>query len=116
MTEPKRDEEPESTELPEREETATRVLRTFLEEPMLWPVGLVLFLCASSFGALILVFAIRLRTLPAGIALLLVIFLTVWNLDGDIRQRRLRPTSAVVLAIWAGSAVVGVVLDRLGAL
>jgi hypothetical protein len=97
------------------EDHATRVLRIFIEEPMLWPVGLVVLLCASSFGAFILVFAIRLRSLGAGLALLVLIFLTVWKLDADIRARRLRPTSVLLLGLWAGSAVVGVALEWLGA-
>lgn len=106
---------PEPPERPSAEDRATRILRTFFHEPTLWPVGLVLFLSASSFGALILVFAIRLRGLAAGAALLVLIFLTVWQLDPDIRARRLRPTSALLLCLWAGSAVTGWALDRLGA-
>lgn len=100
---------------PEPEDRAERVIQTFLHEPMLWPVGLVLLLTFVTFGAAILLFAIKIRSLFPGIALLLLIFLTVWGLDQDIRERRLRPVSRVVLGLWAGSALVAVLLDRLGA-
>ena len=109
MTEPA-PEQPEAGE-----DRTSRVLRTFLHEPTLWPVALVVFLSASSFGALILVMAIRARALLPGVALLLLIFATVYRLEPDIRTRRLRPASAVLLAFWAGSAVVGVILSSLGA-
>ena len=99
----------------EAEDRASRVLRTFFGEPMLWPVGLVLFLSASSFGAMVLVYAIRLRGIAAGMALLVLIFMTVYRLDPDIRARKLRPSSAVLLAFWAGSAAVGFVLNSMGA-
>lgn len=112
MSDPERRPEPGE---PPSEDRANRILRSFLHEHTLWPVGLVLFLSLSSFGALILVFAIRLRGLVAGAALLALIFLTVWHLDPDIRARRLRPTSALLLALWAASAVAGWALDRLGA-
>ncbi len=98
-----------------QEDRATQVLRTFAGEPMLWPVGLVVFLCATSFGALILVMAIRARELLPGIGLLLLIFLTVYRLEPDIRSRSLRPTSILLLAFWAGSALVGFILSSLGA-
>lgn len=101
---------------PAPDDRAEHVLRTFLEEPMLWPVALVVFLTAITFGAAILVFAIRLRGLVAGAALLGLIFLSVWGLDQDIRERRLRPTSRVVLGLWVGSGLAAVALDWLGAL
>lgn len=83
---------------------------------MLWPVGLVVALTFVTFGAAILVYALRLQAIVAGIALLLMIFGTVWGLDQDVRSRRLRPRSAVILGLWIGSAIVAFVLDRLGAL
>jgi len=107
---------PGKSEQPNDEEDgAARVLRTFLGEPMLWPVGLVVLLTLVTFGAAILVFAIRVRSLFPGIALLLLIFLTVWGLDRDIRERRLRPVSRLVLGLWAGSALAAVALEWLGA-
>lgn len=111
------DEEPDRDDAGEdqAEDRASQVLRTFLGEPMLWPVGLVLFLSTSSFGALVLVYAIRLRGIAAGMALLLLIFMTVYRLDPDIRARKLRPSSAVLLAFWAGSTIVAFVLNSLGA-
>ena len=100
---------------PQREDRAANVLRTFLEEPMLWPVGLVVILTAITFGACVLVFAVRVRSLFAGIALLLLVFVSVYALDADVRQRRLRPASWLLLGIWAGSALAAVGLEWLGA-
>lgn len=100
---------------PSDDDRAERVIRTFLEEPMLWPVGLVVMLTLMTFGAAILVFAIRLRGLMAGIALLILIFLTVWGFDQDIRERRLRPVNRLVLGLWAGSALAAFALEWLGA-
>jgi hypothetical protein len=113
MTEPADDGAAESA--PEPEDRVHRVLRTFAEEPMLWPVGLVVFLSAISFGALILVMAVRARSFLAGVALLLLVFLTVYRLDPDIRAKRLRPASRLLLAYWVGSAAVGALLSWLGA-
>jgi hypothetical protein len=97
------------------EDRASRVLRTFAEEPTLWPVAVVVFLSAISFGSLILVMAIRARSLVAGLALLMLIFLTVYRLDPDIRAKRLRPMSVALVAFWIGSASVGALLAWLGA-
>ena len=100
---------------PSGEDRAERVLQVFLEEPMLWPVGLVVCLTVVTFGAAILVFAIRMRGLVAGAALLMLIFVSVWGLDRDIRERRLRPASRLVLALWVGSGLAAVGLEWLGA-
>ena len=97
------------------DDRVSRVLHVFLQEPMLWPVGLVLLLSAASFGSLILVYAIRLRGIAAGIALLLLLFVTVYRLDPDIRAKRLRPASALLLAFWVASALIAFLLDQLGA-
>ena len=101
---------------PQDESRHEQVIRTFVDEPMLWPVAIVLVLTVVTFGAAILVFAIRLRSLFACIALLLLIFMTVWGLEQDFRERRLRPASRVVLGLWGGSALAAVGLEWLGAL
>ena len=43
------------------ESRVERVLETFLDEPMLWPVAAVVLLTAMTFGAAILLFALRVR-------------------------------------------------------
>ena len=101
---------------PKPEDRFERVLETFLGEPMLWPVAAVVLLTTMTFGAAILLFALRVRAVIPGIALLVLIFLTVWGLDQDIRKRRLRPANRVVLGLWLGSAVGAVGLEWLGAL
>ena len=101
---------------PKPEDRVERVLETFLGEPMLWPVAAVVLLTAMTFGAEILLFALRVRAVIPGIALLVLIFLTLWGLAQDIRKRRLRPANRVVLGVWLGSAVGAVGLEWLGAL
>ena len=104
-----------SREPPSSEDRAEQVLRVFLEEPMLWPVGLVVCLTFVTFGGVILLFAIRLRGWLAGGALLLLIFLSVLGLDRDIRERRLRPASRLVIGLWLGSGLAAVALEWLAA-
>ncbi len=92
------------------------VLAVVREEPLLWPVAGVACLVVCTFGAAILVFALRLRSLVSGAALLLLIFVTVWGLDVDFRERRLRPRSRLLLGLWLGSGLLAVGLEWLGAL
>ncbi len=117
MTEPPHDgdETPAARSPDEAPDRTTRVLRIFLTEPMLWPVGVVLFLSGISFGALILLYALQMRGLAAGAALLVLIFGTVRSLGPDLQARRLSPASALLLAFWLGSAGVGAILMALGA-
>ena len=96
------------------EDRVERVLRAFREESLLWPVAAVVLLTAMTFGAAILLYAVRLRAILPGIALLILVFLTVWGLDQDLRERRLRPVNRVVLGVWLGSAAGAVALERLG--
>ena len=48
--------------------------------------------------------------------LLFLIFVTIWGLDVDLRERRLRSRSRLVLGLWLGSGVIAVALEWLGAL
>ena len=100
---------------PKPEDRVEQVLQIFLEETLLWPVAAVVLLTAMTFGAAILLYAVRLHAIFPGIALLILIFLTVPRLARDVRERRLRPASRVVLGMWLGSAVGAVALERLGA-
>jgi hypothetical protein len=86
------------------------------QEPLLWPVATVVALVLCTFGAAILVFALRLRSPISGAMLLFLIFVTVWGVDVDIRQRRLRPQTRVVVVLWLGSGLFAVGLSWLGAL
>ena len=93
-----------------------RLVEIVREEPLLWPVATVMVLVVCTFGEAILVFAVRLRSLISGAMLLFLIFLTVWGLDVDLRERRLRPQSRLALGLWLGSGLLAVGLDWLGAL
>ena len=92
-----------------------RVVRTFVDEPMLWPVGLVVYLSLCSFGALILVYALRMRGIAASLALLLLIFMTVYRLDTDRKAGKLSPGGGLLIAFWAGSALEAFALGSIGA-
>ena len=91
------------------------VLAVVREEPLLWPVAAVACLVVCTFGAAILVFALRLRSAVSGGLLLLGIAVTVWGLEVDLRERRLRPQSQLVLLLWLGSGLEAVGLAWLGA-
>jgi uncharacterized membrane protein YhaH (DUF805 family) len=96
------------------EDPIEKVVRIALGEPLLWPVALTGLLMLTTFGAWILVFALRVRGLLAGAILLLLIFLTVYGIDADVRARRLGPRNRLVLLLWAGSIVEAIALDALG--
>ena len=100
---------------PKPEDRVEQVLQIFLEETLLWPVAAAVLLTAMTFGAAILLYAVRLHAILPGIALLILIFLTVSRLVRDVREQRLRRASRVVLGMWLGSAVGAVALERLGA-
>ena len=65
-----------------------RLVEIVREEPLLWLVATVMVLVVCTFGAAILVFALRLRNPISGAMLLFLNFVTEWGLDVDIRQRR----------------------------
>jgi hypothetical protein len=92
-------------------ETVTRTVR---EEPLLWPVATVAWLIFCTFGGFVLFYAVWLRSLVAGVALLFALFFTVYGFDADIRAKRLQPRSVLVLSLWIGSALAGFGLDALG--
>ena len=110
--------EPEDSSAPDPagRDPFDHVLAVVREEPLLWPVALVACLVVCTFGAAILVFALRLRSGVSGGLLLLGIVVTVWGLEVDIRERRLRPQSQLVLGLWLGSGLVAAGLAWLGAL
>jgi hypothetical protein len=111
--EPDESSAPEPADGPDPLERLAAVVR---EDPLLWPVAAVTALVVCTFGAAILIYALRLRSLISGVVLLFLIFVTVWGLDADIRERRLRPRSRLVLGLWLGSGLFAVGLDWLGAL
>lgn len=92
-----------------------QVTQTVREEPLLWPVAVVVWLVLCTFGGFLLFYAVRLRSLMAGMALIFVIFFTVWGADQDIRERKLSGKNVLVLSLWAGSALMAFALDRMGA-
>ena len=104
-TEPPGDEPPPGVE---------KVVRIVRDEPLLWPVAVASWLVVCTFGSFIVFYALFVRSLVAGVALLLAIFVTVWGADADIRERRLSLKSALVLSLWAGSLLAALGLARLG--
>ena len=90
------------------------LLERVLGQPRLWPVAAVGLLAAVAAGAVILALAVEARHFLSGIALLILLFLTVWGLEADIRTRRLRARNRVVLAVWLASTIGAIGLARLG--
>ena len=90
------------------------LLERVLGQPLLWPVAAVGLLAAVAAGAVILALAVEARDFLSGIALLILLFLTVWGLETDIRTRRLRARNRVVLAVWLASTIGAIGLAQLG--
>ena len=101
---------------PKPDSPAAGLLVRILGQPLLWPVAAVGLLAAVAAGALILALAVGARDFLSGIALLILLFLTVWGLEADIRTRRLSTRNRVVVALWLASAIGAFALEQLGAL
>jgi hypothetical protein len=106
--------EPDDLEPANADPFAT-VSRAVREEPLLWPVATASWLICCTFGAFVLFYALRVRSITAGVAMLFVLFFTVWGFDRDLRDRRLSGRNALVLSLWAGSALGAYGLELLGA-
>lgn len=109
----KKTDTPDSPE--QRDSPFLLVARAVRDDSLLWPIAAVAWLILSTFGAFVLFYAVRVRSMAAGIALLFVIFFTIYGFDRDIRARRLSAQNALVLSLWAGSALGAFALERLGA-
>lgn len=93
-----------------------RFLRPLLSDSTLWPVLIVVLAILATFFASVVLVAWRRQSLFAVAALLGLVWLTVEPLRGDLRRRRLGPTSALLLALWALVAAIVVVGARSGVL
>jgi hypothetical protein len=106
--------EPDPPQPTDADSPFTTVARTVREDPLLWPVATVSWLVCCTFGGFVLFYALRVRSLVAGVAMLFVLFFTVWGFDRDLRQRRLSPQNGLVLSLWAGSAAAATAFELLG--
>jgi hypothetical protein len=90
-----------------------RHLAVFFEDPLLWPILLILVIHAALAGALVLLWALRGASL-AGLALLAILL----TLSGDAirRARRRRRVAIGIATLWVLSALTAAVSARLGIL
>ena len=88
---------------------------SFLSEPMLWPVGIVVLLCFASFLAAVLSNALR-GALPALAALALLLLVSFRVIHLDIRARRWRGPGAFMAALWLAGIALAFALTAMGAL
>ena len=100
--------------IPNPDPPAAGLLARVLGQPRLWPVAAVGLLASVAAGAVTLALAVGERGFLSGIALLILLFLTVWGLETDIRTRHLRIRSRVVLAVWLASMLGAIGLVQLG--
>jgi len=91
-------------------------LEYVLARPLLWPLAALGLLGVVAAGAWTLALALGERDFLSGIALLILLFLTVWGLEVDIRTRRLRGRNWLVLGVWLASGIGALALEQLGAL
>jgi hypothetical protein len=85
----------------------------FFEEPALWPLVFIFVVHVALAGALVLLWALRARSL-AGLALLAV--LLVLSVDGVRRARRRRRVALWIGMLWALSGLIAVFAARFGLL
>ncbi len=88
-------------------------LREFLRDPALGPIVAVVGIIAATLGAWLLSFALQ-RNPFAMAALAILIVLSGRAVFADLRQRRLGIASAIVAALWIGSAAITAVWARIG--
>lgn len=106
---------PEAPEEPEEAPGLDRHIRPYFSDPALWPVTIVLLIVFATFGATILLTALRSRNLFAVGALLALAVATAEAVRLDLRRRRLGAASGLILGLWALSALVAAVAAWFGA-
>ena len=85
----------------------------FVEDPLLWPVLLVVIGHAVALVTPVLLLAVRDRRIPAMGALALLVGLSVSVVSGDLRRRgRPAAPSVFVLVTWALSGAAAVAAHR----
>lgn len=99
---------------PMQESALDRALLEYVRDPGLWPVLVVAVLIAATFGAALLLFALRLRNPFALAALALTIGVSLRGLEPSLRARRLRPAGAILLGLWTASGALAGGLIALG--
>jgi hypothetical protein len=92
--------EPPPAREPE-ESSLDRFLEPFFTDSGLWPTVFVAGGIVATFGAAIVLMALRARNLFALAALALLVVMSGDVLQRDLRQRRLGRASRVVLALWS---------------
>ncbi len=77
-----------------------RLLAPLFEDSPLWPLLLVGIFTVATFGAGIVTLALLERSIAAMGALALLVFLTFYGLDENIRQRRLGRVGWLAVVLW----------------
>ena len=109
MTRPARDEPPR----PPEATGLVRHINVFIEDPALWPLVFIFAVHVTLGGALLLLAALRERSLPALAALALLLVLSV---DAVRRARRRRRAALWLLTLWTASAATAAGASHLGLL
>ena len=100
---------------PEEPRGIERFFRPFVEEPLLWPVLLVIVGHVVAFLVPVMLFSVRDRRPFAMAALLGLALLSVQGVRLEWRQRgRPGALGAILLTTWITSTVVAVAADRYG--
>jgi purine-cytosine permease-like protein len=91
----------------------SRHIAAFFDDPALRPVLIVLVAHVALAGAIVLLALVRTLSPFAGVALALLLFLTV---DGVVRAQQRRRVASWAALLWALAAVTAILGDRLGLL
>jgi hypothetical protein len=89
-------------------------IRPFFSDSTLWPVLVVAFAIFVVFGAALLLLAVRSRSPWAIAALLVLAWMSVDGVSGDVRRRRLGLVSRSIVTLWTASALAAVVATAAG--
>jgi hypothetical protein len=91
-----------------------RWIRPYLEDSTLWPVLIVLVAVAVTLASAVLLLAIGDRNPFAMAALVGLAWMSGDAVWGDLRHRRLGPTTGLILSIWVLAGVAAFAAIRAG--
>jgi hypothetical protein len=97
--------EPAPSDREPRDTRVEELLRPFFSDSALWPVLVVLFAALTTFGAALLLLALKARSAYAIAALVVILGVSLDALRGPLRRRRFGIAGGSIVAFWLLSAL-----------
>ena len=82
-----------------------RLLATFFEDASLWPILFVMVATFATFGAALVLLALKDRNLFALAWLAILVTASGVEVVGDLRQRRFGPVCRLIVSLWVLSSI-----------